>query len=147
MLETENVKCYQNVNARLGLQKNASSSGDRFVLHAGMGLTTICVKYCCSSSWNTELGGRPRRLAADPLAPLRAGLLPLLPLLRLRPGLVGVVGAGLAGGMETGRSCGGAGGVEPETTTAAAAGGGMISCGVAAATGSAGATAGKSGSG
>lgn len=73
-------------------------------LHAGMGLTTSCVKYCCSSSWNTEFGGRPRRLAAAPRGPLRAGLLPLLPLLRLRPGLAGMIAVVGAGGMGAGRS-------------------------------------------
>lgn len=107
-----------------------------------MGLTTNCVKYCCSSSWNTELGGRPRRFAAAPLGPLRAGLLPLLPLLRLRPGLPGVAGAGVARGMEAGRSWGGAGGAQPGT----AAEEGM-SCVGAAVRESAGATAGMSGSG
>lgn len=140
-----------------------------------MGLTTSCVKYCCSSSWKTELGGRPRRLAAAALAPLRAGLLPLLPLLRLRVGLAGVW-AGLARGRGAGRSCGGAG-ERPPVPSAAEAGAGAgegagsaeagsagagsagagsagaggsvggTSCGVAVATGSAGATAGKRSSG
>lgn len=81
-----------------------------------MGLTTICVKYCCSSSWNTELGGRPRRFAAAPRGPLRAGLLPLLPLLRLRAGLAGVVGAGGATGAA------GAAGVSGTAGVAVAAG-------------------------
>lgn len=141
-----------------------------YYLQAGMGLTTSCVKYCCSSSWKTELGGRPRRLAAAALAPLRAGLLPLLPLLRLRVGLAGVW-AGLARGRGAGRSCGGAGERSPVPSAAeagagageragsagagsagagsAGAGGsvGGTSCGVAVATGSAGATAGKRSSG
>lgn len=123
-------------------RKESQHALTRYYLHAGMGLTTSCVKYCCSSSWNTELGGRPRRLAAA-LGPLRAGLLPLLPLLRLRVGLAGVVGAGLAGGMTAGRSSGGAGGA-PGIVAVGVEG---MSCDVAGVTGSAGTRPGKSGSG
>lgn len=74
----------------------------------GMGLTTSCVKYCCSNSWKTAPADRARRLAAAALAPLRAGLLPLLPLLLRRVALAGVR-AGLARATVAGRSCGGGG--------------------------------------
>lgn len=105
------------------------------------------MKYCCSSSWKTELGGRPRRLAAAPRGPLRAGLLPLLPLLRLRPGLAGVGGGFTTGGMrgmDAGRSWGG-GSAQSETAVSEGVGG--TPCGETGVTGSAGTKSGKSGSG
>lgn len=82
-------------------------------LQAGMGLTTSCVKYCCSSSWKMAPGGRPRRLAAAAAAraPLRAGLLPLLPLLLRRVARAGAR-AGLGRVTGAGRSCGGGSTVE-----------------------------------
>lgn len=87
-----------------------------------MGLTTSCVKYCCSNSWKMEPADRALLLAAAALAPLRAGLLPLLPLLLRRVALAGVR-AGVARATGAGRSSGG-GGVEVPGGSAAESGAG-----------------------
>lgn len=80
-------------------------------------------------------------MAAAPLGPLRAGLLPRLPLLRRRTGLAGVVG-----GAGAGRGSGG-GGAGSRAGAAEAGSVESMSCGVAGVKRSAGVRLGKSGSG
>lgn len=144
----ENSEGHRKLHAYLWNSNNFWGKTDTFqYLHAGIGLTTSCVKYCCSSSWKTEFGGRPRRFAAAPRGPLRAGLLPLLPLLRLRAGLAGVAGVDGAGGLGVGRSWGFVGGELAGTAQPGPVGGMSCSAGGAGTTGSAGGRQGKSGSG